>query len=508
MVTNSNKRIARNTLFLYFRMGIVLIISLFTTRVILHALGVEDYGIYNVVSGFVSMFTFLNASMSNGIQRFYNYSIGKKNSYTFTDVYNVSILIQLLLAIVLMLGAESIGMWYIYNKMIIPVERFDSALWIFQFSIISLIIVVMQIPYSAAIMANEKMDYYAYVSIFDVLAKLGIAYIITIVESDRLILYGFLNLLMTLISFFLYFNYAKKNFKDLIFIPKTRISLLKPILYFSSWNILGSFSYMIKSQGVNMLLNMFFGPVVNAARGISSMVMSALQGFQSNIVIAFRPQLVQSYATEDYQRVQLLFFTLSRVSYMLLAFLSIPVILEIKFILRLWLGDVIPSYTVPFTILILINMVISSLNTPISQIVHATGKMRNYQMGTCIVICSILPLSWFFLRLGFDATYVYWVSLFMTIINQVVCVYLLKRIFDYSIREYIKKVVKPCLLFSIIAPILPYIITIIESASFIRLILTTIVSFVSSGYAAYYLVLNNKERQLIIDFINKKIKRE
>lgn len=505
--STNNKRIAKNTMFLYFRMALVLVVSLFSTRIVLQALGVENYGIYNVVSGFVSMFAFLNTSMSNGVQRFYNFSLGRKNGYSITDVYNTAIQIQTILAVVLFLLLETVGVWYMYNEMVIPSERFSSALWVFQFSVISMLIIVMQIPYSASIMAYEKMDYYAYVSIFDVLAKLGIAYAIKYSSFDRLLLYGLLNLVVTLIGFFLYYAYAKSYFKELKFERAIRKELFKPMLSFSGWNVFGSFAYMLKSQGLNMLLNVFFGPVVNAARGVSNMVMSAIHGFQANIVVAFRPQLVQSYASTDYRRVENLFFSLSKVSFVLLAILSIPVIMEIDYILSLWLETKVPDYTIPFTILVLVNMVISSLNTPVSQVVHATGKMKQYQIGTSIVVCSIIPIAWIFLKMGFDATSVYWVSLAATIVNQAICNWLLKKVFDYNIKAYMKNVIMPCTLFAVISPILPYLITVFMPSSFGRLILVTLVSIVSSLIVALCFVLKQSERKLVKTFISKFLKK-
>ena len=499
----NNKRIANNTFYLYIRMGLVLVVSLFTTRVVLQSLGVEDYGIYNVVSGFVAMFSFLNTSMSNGVQRFYNFSLGSNYEYTIKDVYNTALQIQCLLAIILLLLLETLGIWYICTQMVIPLERLNAAIWIFQFSVLSLVLLILQIPYSAAIMAYERMDYYAYLSVFDVVAKLGIAYAIKYAETDKLILYGALSLLVSLISFFLYYIYAKRQFHDLECDYRIRKQLLKPMLSFSGWNIFGSFAYMIKSQGLNMLLNVFFGPIVNAARGISNMVMSAVQGFQSNIVIAFRPQLVQSYASGDNSRVLNLFYSLSKVSFILLAALSIPIIIELDFILHLWIGDTIPDYTAPFTILVLINMVISSLNTPVSQVVHATGKMKTYQLCTSLMVCAILPVSWVFLKFGFDPISVYWVSLILTIINQIVCNLLLKKIFSYSIREYFMKVICPCVIFSVLVPIIPYIVSRELSASFLRLILIGIISVAISIVVSYFIVLDKSEKKVILTFIKR-----
>lgn len=508
VVSTNNTKIARNTLFLYLRMSLVLVVSLFTTRVLLHALGVEDYGINNVVCGFVSMFAFLNTSMSNGVQRFYNFSLGRKNEYTVTEVYNISVLIQVLLALFLLIILETAGTWYIYNVMNIPSHRFHAAIWIFQFSILSLTLLVLQIPYSAAIMAYEKMDYYAYLSIFDVVAKLVVAFSVKYANSDKLILYGVLNLLVAVISFSLYYIYARKHFDELRLDFKFRKDLFRLILSFSGWNIFGSFAYMIKGQGLNLILNFFWGTIVNAARGVSNMVMSAIQGFQANIVIAFRPQLVQSYAEGNMGRVCRLFYSLSKISFILLSLLSIPIIIEIKYILRIWLGDNIPGYTVPFTILALLNMVVSSLNTPVSQVVHATGKMKSYQIGTSIVICSILPIAWVSLKFGSNPTMVYWISLIVTIVNQAICNLLLKRVFDYSIKDYVVKVILPCFYFSVLVPIIPFIISRFLPSSFYRLIITCVLSGILSFIVAYFIILDKVEKEMVIGFIRKHLRHE
>lgn len=502
--TDNNKRIAKNTLFLYFRMILVLLVSLITTRIVLKALGVIDYGIYNVVAGFVSMFAFLNTSMSNGIQRFYNFRLGVNEEASVTDVYNTALQIQGLLAIVILILLETAGVWYIHTQMVIPAERFDTAMWVFQFSVFSMLLMVMQIPYSAAIMAYERMDYYAYVGIFDVVAKLVIAYMLMTTSSDRLLLYGFLNLLVSIVSFFLYLIYSKRNFKYLKLRIKHYKEYFKPMLSFSGWNIFGSFAYMIKGQGLNMLLNVFFGPIVNAARGVSNMIMSAIQGFQGNIVIAFRPQLIKSYSAGEHSRVKKLFYSLSKISYLMLAMLSIPIIMELDYILSLWLGDVIPDYTKSFTVLILVNMIISSLNTPVSQVVHATGKMKKYQIATSIVICGILPISWVFLKMGYDPNSVYVISLTMTIVNQFVCNIYLKRIFPYSLSEYFKKVIIPCSIFTLLAPALPLIVTLLLPSTFTRLLIVGISSILSSCIVAYVVVLEQPEKALIIKFIKKK----
>lgn len=504
IVSTNNKRIAKNTAFLYVRMIFVLLVSLYTTRVILHVLGVVDYGINNVVAGFVTMFAFLNTSMTNGIQRFYNFKLGSEGSESLKKVYNMALLIQISIAIIIVILLESFGIWYLENKMVIPAERMDAARWIFQFSVASLVLLVLQIPYSAAIMAHEKMNYYAYVSIFDAVAKLGIAFIIPYVGQDKLITYGFFVFLIGVTNFVLYYGYAKIKFKEIKVERGVDKKLLKSMVSFSGWNIFGTFAYMMKSQGLNVLLNAFFGPVVNAARGVSNMIMGAIQGFSSNIVISFRPQLVQSYAAGDTDRVKKMFFSLSKISYILLYSISVPIIIEISYILHLWLGDDVPDYTIPFTILVLVNMVVSSLHTPLTQVVHAVGKMKSFQLTTSTIICSTLIFSWIFLKFGAEPTMVYWVSFIVTIINQIACLFVVRSIFPFSIRVYLKKVILPCMVFTIVSPILPFIVHYFMWESFARLLIVLFVSVIFEALIIYLFILDERERLIVQSFIKRK----
>ena len=505
--TSKNSRIARNTLFLYLRMFLVLVVSLFTTRVVLRALGVEDYGIQNVVSGFVSMFAFLNTSMSNGIQRFYNFKLGKEGEQALTRVYNTALLIQMIIAVIVVVLLETIGLWYVHYKMVIPAERLDIALWLYQFAIISLVLVIMQVPYSAAIMAHECMDYYAYVSIIDVVMKLAFALYLPYAQHDKLLVYGSLGLCVGLINFLMYYIYCKLKFTEIRLRFVFHKELFKDMLSFSGWNIFGTFAYMLKNHGLNVLLNAFFGPVVNAARGVSNMIGSAIQGFQSNIVIAFRPQTVQSYAEGNLLRVKNLMFSLSKISYLLLFMLSMPVIIELPSILKIWLGDAIPEHTVPFTILILVIMILSSLNTPLSQVVHATGKMRKYQVGTSIIICAILPIAWLVLKMGGNPASVYIVSLTMTVINQAVCMVLLKQIFPYSISEYMKEVIWSCALVTVVSTIPPLLIHCLFADSFIKLLVVAAIGVGGAAFSSYYLVMNAQEKEMILSFARKIVKK-
>lgn len=500
-ISQNNNRIAKNTLFLYIRLALILIVSLYTTRVVLNVLGVEDYGIYNVVAGFVSLFSFLNASMSTSTQRFFNYKKGTDGNFGMMEVYNTSLAIQLVIMLTTLILLETFGLWYINNKMVIHAGRLTAANWLFQFSVIHLLIIIMQIPFSGAIIACERMDYYAIVGVFDVLVKLGIVLILPYVEFDKLIFYGSFLLASGLLTFLMYYIYAivKFNFIKLQF--SFNKSLFKQMLSFTGWTLFDTIAYMLKGQGLNVLLNSFCGPIVNAARGVAYQVSNALSGFQSNVIVAFKPQLVQSYAENNNKRVKALMYSSSKISYVLLAAFSIPIIVEINYILNLWLKGTVPVYTVPFTILVLIDMTISSLNTPLSVTVQAVGRIRDYQLIRNIVTLSVLPISWLAMKLGADPTSVFTITIIITMLVHPISMLLLHKNFSYSYKEYCVIVLIPCFLFTLFAPIIPFFLRSLLPESFLRLSLVVIVSVIVSIFTAYVFVFDKREKSIVDKWI-------
>lgn len=504
--SENNKRIAKNTVFLYLRMIIVLFLNLYISRIILEVLGVEDFGIYNVVGGFVAMFAFLNTSMSNGVQRFFNIDIGANEGRNIREIYTASLYIQLALAGIILIITEVIGIWYINNIMVIPSTRLVAANWVFQFSILSFLSIIIQVPYVAAVMAYERMDFFAIVSIIDVILRLCSVFTLKYIGGiDALIIYSLLIFLVSLINFALYFIYSKNQFKDIKVTKVTDRRLFTQMITFSGWNVFGSFAYMVKDQGLNMLLNVYFGPIVNAARAISYQVSNALNGFSTNIFTAFRPQLMQSYSSKDYRRTTTLMFSMSKFTFFLMVLIAFPVIVEIKYVLQLWLGRNVPENTELFTVIVILNMLVTNFNPPISQIVHATGKMKKYQIVTSLVLTSILPISWISLQFGVSAEIVFWISLIVTAINQFICLLVLKGIFEYSIRDYISGVLYPCLIVLVVVFPFTYGIHELFDEGFHRLTLVTSVNLFVSIFAIYMLGLNVNERILIKQTIQKRI---
>lgn len=484
-------------------MAFVLVVSLYTSRVMLRTLGVVDYGVNNVVAGFVSMFSFLNSALSSGVQRFFNFELGRNGGNGTQKVYITALINQFLLAAILFLLLETIGVWYVENKMVIPNERMWAARILFQTAIISMLVVIIQVPFSAAILAHEKMDYYAVVGIIDVLLKLGIVIAIPYVPYDKLILFGFLSLLINIFNFLLYYVYAKKKFKDLKFHFEINKDLMKSMLGFSGWHVFGTFSLMMQNQGVNMIINLFFGPAVNAARGVSFQIKSAIMGFINNITIAAKPQMVQAYAQNNTHRTMNLMYSISKICFLAMYLMVLPVCFEIDYILGIWLGkDVIPDMTQIFTILVLISAMVDILNSLVSMVVHATGNMMKYQVTTSLFCLLILPIGYILFKLGATPVSIFIVTLVVSILNQIISLFILRTLVSFSISNYCSQVVVPILVIVLCTIWLPWLIKLLIQESFLRLIIEFISTTLIISVTSYYFALNNSEKQLVLGFVS------
>lgn len=503
--TINNKRIARNSIYMAIRMVFVLGLTLYTTRVILRILGVEDYGIYNVVCGFVSMFAFLNTSMSNGIQRFYNFEYGKNGIAGATKVYNTAIIIQIFLSIIIVILAESFGLWYLYNKMVIPIERFSAALIIFQCSIFSFVFIIIQAPYTAAVMAHECMDFYAIISVFDAVIKLGIVLILPFLNFDKLIIYGVLYSSISVINFLIYYFFCKRKFPEIKFIRSFDKSMFSSMLGFSGWNIFGSLSGVMKEQGINLVLNFFFGPTVNAARGVANQVNSGLQSFVTNLTVPVRPQVIQSYAKGDIERTLRLTYSVSKLSCCCLLLVALPILVEIEYVLKIWLGDNIPEKSAYFIIIVTATSFFSNLNAAISGVVHASGKMKWYQIvGGSIGILSV-PLAYIVLKSGGEPSSALWVVFIMMGLTQIVSLIILKTIISFSIKEYLRQVIFPILIVILSSLWLPLVLHNFISIGFIRFIVVCTTSILLTLINIFFIGLNKSEKNIVKQLLSKKI---
>lgn len=438
--STSNTRIAKNTLFLYIRMIILMAVSLFTSRIMLAALGVEDFGIYNVVGGIVTCIAFLNGTIRTASIRYITVSLGKDTPKRINEIFSSILLVNVLLGLFLILISETIGLWFLYSKINIPENRITAASWVFHFSVATLLVSIISVPYNASIIAHERMKAFAYITIIDVFAKLGIAYLISIVKSlDSLILYAFLLFVVQLINQIIYFQYCIRHFEETKFKLFVDKSLLKEIWVFFSWAAYGSFVSVGFTQGLNILLNLFFGPVVNAARGIAVQVQNATNSFTTNFQTAVNPQLVKTFAIADFEDTRKLLSLSSRFSFYLLCVMGLPIIDNADYILNLWLEEV-PNHTSAFLKLMLLICMFQSIANPIRMINQADGNIKKFQLYECTYLLLIVPASYIALQQGYSAEYVFVIQLFFEISAQFIRLHIVLPKISMSLGYYIKKV--------------------------------------------------------------------
>ena len=500
---NTNSRVAKNTIFLTIRMFFVLVLTLYTTRILLSILGVVDYGIFNVVCGFVSMFTFINAAMTNGIQRFYNYELANDEKEGIKRVYSAALLIQLCVALILVLFAEIIGIWYLKNKMVIPNDRGPAAFWIFQFSIASFVFMIFQVPYSAVILAKERMFFYALISVLNALFTLALVLLLQSIHGDQLVVYGGLLVSIQIITLIAYYIYSKSSFKELKLIRKFDKNLLLSMLSFSGWNLLGTFSSVMKEQGVNVILNFFYGPVVNAATGIANQINGGLQSLVSNLSVAVRPQITKSYAQGNIDRTLNLTYSISKISCIVLYMFSLPILLELKYILHIWLGNNIPDHTYNFIIIIVLTSFLNNLNSAISGVVHSSGKMKVYQIVGSVFNLIALPADYIALKLGAEPEVALYITFISMILVQISALIVLKTIVNYSIKTYVRQVILPFMLTVALTILIPIVLHKLIDDGLLRFIIVFCFSILEIGLVFYMVGLNRNERELCISFLRK-----
>mgnify|MGYP001650492631 FL=1 len=494
--TENNKRIARNTLLLYFRMLFLMIISLYTSRIVLNALGVEDFGIYNVAGGVVAMFSILSGSLSAAISRFITYELGKNNILKLKVIFSSAITIQIGLGIVIVFFAETIGIWFLNTQMNISIERMVAANWVLQFSIITFIINLISVPYNAVIIAHEKMSAFAYISIFEAIGKLLIAYLITISPIDKLIFYAILMCVVAIAIRLLYGYYCKRHFDECRFHFIWNKQIFQQIFSFAGWNFIGASSAVLRDHGGNIIINLFCGPTVNAARGIAFQVNNAIQGFVSNFMTALNPQITKSYAVKNYTYMMTLIFQGARLSFYMLLLLSLPIIINTHYLLTLWLNTV-PEHTVLFVRLVLIFAMSESISGPLITAMLATGNIRNYQIIVGGLQMLNLPISYILLSLGAIPETVLIVAVLISQCCLMARLYMLKKMIKLKIKDYLKKVYFNIITVSIIAIILPICMQERLAENFINFLLSSLICMLCTYLSIYYIGCSYEERKFI-----------
>ena len=496
--SSANKRIAKNTLVLYVRMLFTMGISLFTSRVILQTLGVEDYGISSVVGGVISMFTFINAAMVSSTQRYLNFELVRGDANQLRSVFSTSLQIHALIALAIIVLSETVGLWFLNEKLVIPEARMTAAMWVYQCSILSCAVSIMSTPYNAVIVAHEKMSAFAYISILDVSLKLLVVYLLVVLPFDKLIILAILNLLVQLFIRYIYTLYCHRHFPESYFQFWFNKTLFKEMFGFAGWSFWGNLAAILYTQGLNMMLNIFFGPIVNAARGIAVQVQSAVQQFVGGFQTALNPQITKNYASNNLPQMHSLMFRSARFSFLLLFFLSLPVLMETNFILTLWLKTV-PDDAVVFTqIMICISLIYTTAN-PCVIANQATGKVKIYQMVVGGILLLILPISYVVLKLGAPAYSVFIVHFCIESLAQFSRMYMLRKLIHLPLWQYMKNIYLPIVSTVVIAIILPLVVRMQVSEGWLRFLAVGFTCVLSVGASSYFIGFTKQERVFFLD---------
>lgn len=502
-VAANNRRIAKNTMMLYFRMLLIMAVSFYTSRVVLQTLGVVDYGIYNVVGGIVAMFGFLNSAMSSSTQRYLTFELGRGDTERLKKVFVTSVNIHIMISVIVFVLAETIGLWLLYNKMTIPAERFNAAFWVYQCSILSTMVMFISVPYNATIIAHEKMSAFAYISILEVVLKLLIVYLLLIGDIDKLILYAVLMLTVQVIIRFIYNIYCKRHFEETKYSFLFDRPLFKEMLSFSGWNLWGNMAAVAFTQGLNILLNMFFGPVVNAARGVAVQVQQAVTQFSMNFQTAINPQITKSYAIEDYEYMHSLIFRSSRFTFFLLLCICLPVFMEAEALLGIWLKEV-PEYSAVFLRIILCVTIVDALANPLMISAQATAHIKIYQSVVGGILLTILPIAYVVLKLGGNPQSVFIVHLLICTIAFIVRLFIIRPMIRLSLTKYIKEVIVRCAVVGICAGAVSFAVNILLDSSLFSSIMECCISVLSVAVFSFMIGMTKNERDLIINKIKSK----
>lgn len=498
MSNNQVNRIAKNTVLLYVRTFFTMLIGLYTSRIVLKNLGVEDFGIYSVVGGVVAMFSVLTGSLTAAIQRFFTFELGKGDQEQLKRVFSTSVTIQIIIALIVVLLAELIGIWFLNNKMNIPSARMDAATWVLHFTLASFAITLVSVPYNAAIIAHERMAAFAYIGVFEAICKLGIAFLILKSPLDILVFYALLMCSVAIVIRFIYGIYCKKMFAECNYHIILDKSLFKQMFGFAGWNFIGASSVILREQGGNILLNVFLGPTMNAARGISSQVNGAVSQFISGFTTAMNPQITKSYASGDYDYMMKLIFWGSRLSYYMLFLVALPIIINAEFLLDAWLVDY-PSYAIVFVQLVMLFSLSESISNPLITAMLATGNIRNYQIVVGGLQMMNLPISYIGLKMGCPATFVLIVAIVISQLCFFARIFMLKKMIQLQLIHFLKKVYCNVLAVSAIAAFFPYILCNLFEKGLFCFILSVMTSFVSSSFVIFFIGCSKKERELVMN---------
>ena len=500
----NNKRIAKNTLFLYIRMAITMVVQLYTSRVVLQALGVTDYGIYNIVGTVVVMFSFISNPLGTATQRFYNFELGKEHQGELNKVFNMSLTIYMVLAAAMFCLMEPTGYWYIFNKMNMPVERTDAAFYAFQFSLVSFLFSLIRTPYESMIIANEKMSFFAYVSIFEVILKLANAMSLTFFGFDKLLLFTFNQLFITVICIVIMILYCRCHFIAVTIRRVWDNSLFKQLLSFTGWSLFGSVASMSADQGVNLVVNNFCGVAVNAAVGIANQVSAVVNQFVGNFQVAFRPQLVKLYSGSEIDSLKVLIVNSAKFSYLLLFAIACPVIFNIDFLLEVWLGAV-PEYSSDFVIWNITYMLLETLSAPLWMTIQASGKIKKYQLVISSAMMLNIVFAFILLSIGMFPYIVMVVKCSLDIVYFIVRIIFVHKKIDLSVRVFLTDAVLPVIAVSVLSILCYAVFASSGLQGWSYLILSSCIFMIVYCPMVLYICVEKKHRKVIMEFVHSKL---
>lgn len=494
---SNNTRIAKNTLYLYIRMGVTMIVQLYTSRVVLNTLGIEDYGIWSIVASFVVAFTFISGPLNSATQRFLSFSIGKNDKSETANIFSMSLNVYLILSLIIIIIVESFGLWFLNSKMDLPYDRIIAANWVFHISLIMLVVGIIQTPYSAVIIANEKMSFYALISIIEISTKLLIVYLIVNSQFDKLKVYAILSLAATILVFICYYIYSRKMFSCTKYSLFWDSKLFKSLLSFSGWSLFGSVSTMTSTQGLNILLNLFYGVTVNAAMGIANQVNTSVNQFVVNFQVAFQPQIIKSFASGNTDYLNSLINYTAKYSFLLLFAILCPVIFNIDYLLVLWLIDV-PIWTAEFCSLMLVSSLIDSISSPLWMTIQATGEIKNYQVVISIIILSTIVFSYILLSLNFEPIIVMEVKVIVSVVSLFARLLFVKSKIGFSIINFAKDILSKLFIVSVVLIVLLFCLRYFLILSNLSYLLISISIFFPIYFVLiYFIVLNNTEKSYL-----------
>ena len=503
---SSNKRIAKNTIMLYIRMLLSMVISLYTSRVVIQTLGVSDYGVYGVVGGIVTMFSFLNGALAGATARYLSVELGAGNKVRLKETFSTALGLHIGIALFVTIICETFGVWFLENKLVLPDERMFAAHWVLQFSILTMVFQVIQVPFNAAIISNEKMGVFAYIEIANSILKLLIVYMLLLGHFDKLILYSALTCLVSFLITSVYVIYSKRQFDECSFRLVWKKELLKPMLTYSGWEFYGNMSLVASSQGINMLLNIFFGTVMNAAFDIVTRVKSIIMSLATNFTTAIRPQIYKNYSVQDYGRVFSLMQNGARITFLLMLVFCAPLIIEAPYILHLWLG-VMPEHADTLLRLSLLWNLIVSMYVTMNDVSHATGDVKFQCLTSGTLYAIVLPISYFAFLLGAPYWFPFAMNALSVTVDPLYTGYVIKKyIPSFSWKKHVLHDLIPYYGIMLLVIAIPFFLLKSMDEGIVRLIITTLLTSTLTFLLGFYVLMPRSVRTKLFIAVKKRIR--